>query len=273
MGRGKKAANADCEHKDRPNFRRGLCYACWRLECNVASARKVYDRKSYLLNSCNIKSKAVFCERMVHLFPSVPPTQDYCTSLWTKYQGLLHNPITIPTTKEEVQCLLHFLNIAKGDTMQVFIDPCSGTCTINSTVREVLGVDGFSYIDKDIKTGFDAVNPLDWRTHIQTQNATKHFISSPPWQLMDLFLADLYRRCDKDGFVALHTASDYSVNTPAHRQHFNHELESKQLLTRVVGLPLVGGRRRAVWVVLFKTKATRDKVWKGVGDVATVTVV
>lgn len=265
----KKEFAFKCDHVSLKNFRSGLCYGCWHT-LHVKSRRTGYDAKQYMLNQANVTTKAAFSKRFAMLYEQLPPSDSYITTVWNHYKQLSKRPVTLPTMSSEVDCLLHALKPSRIGDHLVVLDPFCGTCSITNTVIDRLGLSRSSVITRDIKNGFDALNPCSWNKEAQYDKSATCIITSPPWELMDYVVPDLVRRA---AIVAVHVASDYAVNYTAHRQQFISGMEAKGLVTRVTGLPKVDKRRRAMWLVMFKSTTVKSLCWTGIGDNYTAVVV
>lgn len=261
----KKQVNAHaCEHVNEKNFRKGLCYPCWRLENVSNEKRKLYNKKHYVLKRSRITIFDAFKEKFTLMFASLPPQPAYVTKLWNHYVCFRKKPVTCVTSMEEVACLLQHVQFSEVlSTTGGFMDPFCGTHNIGKALREQ-GFTDTAIVDLDIKLGFDAINPSSWQ--LVTPPKPLCIVTSPPWELLDYCIADLSTRCQ---VLAVHVSSDYSTNYPAHRQQWFAEKEEQELVTRVTGLPRVEGRRRAVWIVVFKDKETKSACWKAKGNLVT----
>ena len=216
----------------------------------MASASNERRLKNYYLKHVILKRDGSegdvekFAKRLYYLynqrfhFDSKTITRLY--NLWAR---LGSRPVTHKTEQVEVERLLECLTLPAS---YVYGDFFYGSGAIPKSLPSL------TFITNDIKTKcntmyhFDVLNPGMWPAGVEIDA----FVVSPPWELLDVILVDLFVRCKV--FVAAHVAGDFTSNATPFRRQFLAGLQEKGCAAFVYGLPLVADRRRASWVVCCK---------------------
>lgn len=205
--------------------------------------RHYYLRHVYLTKSN--EGKEAFGKRMNYLFePYGYVFEAYTiTRLYNLWKGVTKAPKTIQTIDAEVVRLEECFKLPPELT---YVDIFCGKASIAKSLPHL------RFLNNDLKPSlnpdfsFDAFNPAHWVKELKKVDA---FVTSPPFELLDVALADLYGRCSK--FIALHTSGDFVSNANPYRAAFFAKMQQEGKAALIYGLPNINGRRCA-WVVVFK---------------------
>lgn len=175
------------------------------------------------------------------------------TRLFNLYKESVTKPTTFKTASCEIERMCECVELPVGYS---YGDPFAGSMTIPRTLQHL------NIISNDIKKGsattyhFDAVCPGAWPKAMRSLDV---YISSPPYELLDVCVPALYERCKK--LVILHVPGDWLSNAPPYRRAFISKLQSQHKAALVLGLENINGRRCA-WLLLSKNAGVLSRVIK-----------
>ena len=196
-------------------------------------------------------------------------------TLWTR---ALQNPITFPTTPEEVIPLTSMLDwnqLSQLAITPVVMDPCAGNMAINRTLHQELPLlaERAYLMSNDVDVThptefhFDCVNPDEWTV---VPYEVDVFVCSPPFDIIDCIWPYLVMQAEV--FTALHVPGDYISNGPPWRRAYWSYLQQEGLAVELRGLPRVKGRgtRRCSWIIVFATTEYKQLFWQAQTDCFTL---
>lgn len=218
--------------------------------------------KSINLEKASIASNDAFSKRLQYLYEPYGFQLEASTNtrLFNLWKGLVKGPKTFPTTTSEVERLEASLELPLDLS---YADVFCGKGTIAKALPQL------KFLCNDIQKkykcefSFDVFDPSKWPKQFKRVDA---FISSPPFELLDIALVDLYNRCSK--FVAIHCAGDFASNATPYRTAFFTKLQKQRKAALVYGLPNVNGRR-CCWVIACKQPSYMRKLLKSTSSIST----
>ena len=173
-------------------------------------------------------------------------------------------PECVATLVEEIEPLFRCVDFGQCSGV---LDPWSGT----GTVARVLKKEGLPVLRNDISGRHeaerheDALQPGFYR-RVKEAWHYDAIVGSPWFSVLDLTLP--LAVCFAP-LVAFHVPGDYVTNAPPIRREYLRALQGEGRLALLVGLPRGRVGRRCLWLVVFASRALRERLLRidrGLGD-------